>query len=83
MCGFAVYDTAKMEGRIPAERELTNAFANSKITLTEDNLRKYISEYAKKGYHDYGTYAEAFAEAVSDNKPNRITGYIQNIIRSW
>lgn len=68
-----------------ANRELTEAFKQCKIELTEDNLEKYICNYAKKDYHDtnHESLAEAFAEAFSDNSPNEITKIIQDRVKEW
>ena len=66
-----------------ATKKLTEAFNNANITLTEENIKRLISKYACDDYADKAHYGEAFAEALSDNKPNVITQYLQKLVRGW
>ena len=66
-----------------AERELTKAFSENNIPLTEANIERYISGYAKNHYSATGQLGEAFAESVSDNKPHDITASVQIEIKGW
>ena len=66
-----------------ANRVLTEAMADSNMEVTEANLEQYICGYAKEYFEENQNCGEAFAEAISHSKPNKITGYIQNVVKGW
>lgn len=64
-----------------ANRIVTEAFAENSIPLTEDNIKKYLSDYAWDDYKEKGHLKEAFAEAISDSGDSIISKYIKEKVR--